>query len=155
MICFQTNLIKRSQNPRWNFERAFAYRASAESLRAQLVCVQVFHRSMLLGDVPIGAARVSLYDVATAPCLFDLPLLDAYGKPAGRISLNIKMQQRCALTVALPSLRVDLSRVRARTAARRARALLAWERMRTCGLLHARARPRIPIAPAPRAAAPP
>mmetsp|Transcript_14289 Transcript_14289/g.38517 ORF Transcript_14289/g.38517 Transcript_14289/m.38517 type:complete len:1312 (-) Transcript_14289:446-4381(-) len=110
MICFQTDLRKRSLNPRWDFERSFLYRASAAALREQSLVVQVFHRSPLLGDEPIGSARVSLYDVATAPTLFDLPLADSFGKPTGRVSLNIRMQQLCSLGVSLPNVSVDLSR---------------------------------------------
>ncbi|KAG8463883.1 hypothetical protein KFE25_000051 [Diacronema lutheri] len=110
MICFRTNIRKRSLNPRWDFERAFAYRAAAESLSEQQLVVQVFHHSPLLGDELIGSVRLSLYEVATAPMLFDLPLLDAYAKPAGRISLNIRMQQLCALAISLPTVQLELSR---------------------------------------------
>ena len=118
MICFRTNIRKRSLNPRWDFERAFAYRAAAESLSEQQLVVQVFHHSPLLGDELIGSVRLSLYEVATAPMLFDLPLLDAYAKPAGRISLNIRMQQLCALAISLPTVQLELSRVRRRARAR-------------------------------------
>lgn len=120
MIAFQTDLRPRTRNPRWDFERVFLYKASAEALREQSLVVQVFHRSPILGDEPIGSVRLTLYEIATAPMLFDLPLSDGYGRPAGRVSLNIRMQQLCSLGVSMPSVTVQLSRVRAARAPRAA-----------------------------------
>ena len=90
-------------NPRWNFQACFRYRATEAELRSRRLELRLVHRCWPLGQpIEFGHVRVALYDIATGPHKFDLPVITPSGSHAGRIVFQAKMVQQCGLSISLP-----------------------------------------------------
>lgn len=105
----KTPKVDRSFNPRWNFELEFTYQCKLNDLQSRTLDLEVLsHRSMGRSDELLGAVSVNLFDVATGPVLFDLPLVASLNskvrsESGSRLSFNVKMDQIATTRVHLQS----------------------------------------------------
>eukprot|EP00656_Telonema_subtile_P003418 TRINITY_DN11565_c0_g1_i8.p1 TRINITY_DN11565_c0_g1~~TRINITY_DN11565_c0_g1_i8.p1 ORF type:complete len:944 (-),score=152.79 TRINITY_DN11565_c0_g1_i8:347-3178(-) len=95
----KTPKVERSFNPRWNYELDFIYQCKLNDLKTRTFDLEVLsHRSMRRTDELLGAISVNLFDIATGPVLFDLPLVTSLAskvrsESGSRLSFNVKMDQ--------------------------------------------------------------
>lgn len=106
-----------ASSPRWNYEACFAYRATHAELKSRTFSLQLVHRRWALSPIVLGSVRISLWEIASGPMKFDLPIVDT-GMPArlgpppgpteslGRLVFSVEMVQRCDLMVSVPHVAV-------------------------------------------------
>eukprot|EP01122_Echinamoeba_exundans_P011003 TRINITY_DN4239_c0_g1_i2.p1 TRINITY_DN4239_c0_g1~~TRINITY_DN4239_c0_g1_i2.p1 ORF type:complete len:738 (-),score=144.47 TRINITY_DN4239_c0_g1_i2:41-2254(-) len=103
---FKTEVVKKSLNPKWKFEKEFFYETKyRDRLHKKKLIIECWDWDRVGSDDYIGVVAIDLHTLAHGPTHHNLPLRDN-NKPAGRIQFDLYMQEYSTVSINLRNLRL-------------------------------------------------